>query len=89
MLLENGLQLEKYMIGRGKNTMKYIIDIDSQSARYTCNVWSVFKYEDGSLSQDCREFASDDKDEFIKFISELKVIPYIPSSLSYIPKTEG
>jgi hypothetical protein len=60
--------------------MKYVINIDNQSSRYTYNVWSVFEYEDGSLSQDCREFASDDKDEFIKFISELKAVPYVPST---------
>jgi hypothetical protein len=53
--------------------MKYVIVIDGvESTRYTYNVWSVAaEYEDGTIAPDCREFASDDKDEFIRFISDL------------------
>ena len=50
--------------------MKYIIVIDGvESTRYKYNVWSVFEYDDGSVSQDTRIFESDDATEFVKFVS--------------------
>lgn len=59
--------------------MKYIIEIDGiNSTRYTYNVWSVFEDDDGSISQDERVFASDNRDEFINFIS------YLPDEQKHI-----
>ena len=63
--------------------MKYIIEIDGiNSTRYTYNVWSVFKGDDG-IFQDERVFASDDKDDFINFISSLPLLDEQNNSQNY------
>jgi len=53
--------------------MKYIVVVDGKkSTRYIYNVYSVFEYEDGSMSPDTRIFESDDQGEFVEFIASLK-----------------
>jgi hypothetical protein len=58
--------------------MKYIVEIDGvHSTRYIYNVWSVHQHcVDGltgvaSISQDIRIFESDNRGEFINFMSQL------------------
>ena len=53
--------------------MKYIIEIDGvKSTRYKYNIWSTFQNEDGSVSQDIREFETDSIEEFTLFLSKLR-----------------
>ena len=57
---------------KDKINVKYIIVIDGKiTTRYIYNVWSVFEYEDRSVSQDTRIFESDNVAEFIEFMSHL------------------
>ena len=56
--------------------MQYIIEIDGEiSTKYIYNVWSVFEYEDGTVSQDCRLCATDKVEEFTAFLAQLKDNP--------------
>ena len=55
--------------------MKYIVVIDGvASTRHKYNVWSVFEYEDGTMSQDTRIFESDILEEFLAYMSALTSI---------------
>jgi hypothetical protein len=52
--------------------MKVIVVIDGvKSTRSKYNVWSAFEHDDGTISQDTRIFNSDDKNEFIEFMSTI------------------
>ncbi len=51
--------------------MKLILDVKNPERKYTYNVYSVFEYEDGAVSEDSRKLETDDLAEFLMMLGEL------------------
>ena len=58
---------------------KFIIVVDGKvGTRYTYNLWEVFYYDDGSVSENNRVLHGDNLDEFIKVLKE-KIEASVPN----------